>query len=409
VRENHERALPTSQRRKPRYSIAVASPGPSTPGALFQDEEDDDVTDESGTINTENGELNDDTPTKLTKSEKRHRKQAAKVSKERESHLKRQANSAAKQCTPAEVDQIALAIHETSNMHDDATGHGTHRRGIDYAIVAKNIGYNSSLQHHTKWISKSGKQAHISQWEKGSHAKSTPNTPQTYSKELKDIALKLGVNLNTVFPKSVAPVVKRLVEAVESDLVCCLNEKRATMIRAAGYWRYANKAIYNDMVKNNIFRDWETGKIIDETTEDAGVRDDVYVRQNDEDDQENAEEDVEPEAEAEAVGELIAEEAATPGAPDLANLTITVTPPTSAAEPLRPASPEWTNVSQTKSKARSAAASGKKPAGAKISFKITRNSGAPQAERLAAWATRYPDNRMDDFDDEGDDVDDWEG
>lgn len=404
----HERVLPNSKSRKPRSSNTFASPEAVTPGALSQDDEDGDITDESGTIITENGEVNNGTPSKFTKSEKRRRRQAAKVSKERDNHLKRQANCAAKQCTPAEVDQIALAIHETSNMHDDATGHGTHRRGIDYAIVAKNIGYNSSLQHHTKWLSKSGKQAHISQWEKGSHAKSTPNTPQTYSKELKDIALKLGVNLNTVFPKNVAPVVKKLVEAVESDLVCCLNEKRATMIRAAGYWRYANKAIYNDMVKNNIFRDWETGKIIDETTEDAGVRDDIYVRQDDEIDQENAEEDVEPaEAELEAVGEQIAEEAATPPATDLANLTITVTPPTSAAEPLRPASPEWTNVSQTKSKARSAAASGKKPAGAKISFKITRNSGAPQAERLAAWATRYPDRR-DDFHDDGGDVDDWD-
>lgn len=52
----------------------------------------------------------------------------------------------------------------------------------------------------------------------------------------------------------------RLRNAITNDLVAYENEQAETMERMAGYWRYANRRTYNQMVENNELWDWATGQ-----------------------------------------------------------------------------------------------------------------------------------------------------
>ena len=56
------------------------------------------------------------------------------------------------------------------------------------------------------------------------------------------------------------------------------NDQVETMQRMAGYWRYANKRTYNEMVRNNEIWDWATGEKLPEITEEAEL--DVIEEQN---------------------------------------------------------------------------------------------------------------------------------
>lgn len=52
----------------------------------------------------------------------------------------------------------------------------------------------------------------------------------------------------------------KLRNAIVNDLVAFENEQAETMERMAGYWRYANRRTYSQMVENNELWDWATGQ-----------------------------------------------------------------------------------------------------------------------------------------------------
>ena len=64
------------------------------------------------------------------------------------------------------------------------------------------------------------------------------------------------------------------------DLVALDNEQAETMQRMAGYWRYANRRTYNQMVKNNELWDWATGAKLPEIEEESELE---SIEEEDED------------------------------------------------------------------------------------------------------------------------------
>ena len=73
-------------------------------------------------------------------------------------------------------------------------------------------------------------------------------TPKNNSKERKNLHVKLTL-------------------AIKADLIAHENEQAETMQRMAGYWRYANRRTYNEMVRINLLWDWATGQKLPEIDE----------------------------------------------------------------------------------------------------------------------------------------------
>ena len=63
----------------------------------------------------------------------------------------------------------------------------------------------------------------------------------------------------------------KLRNAIMSDLVAFENEQAETMERMAGYWRYANRRTYNQMVENNELWDWATGQKLLQIEEESDL------------------------------------------------------------------------------------------------------------------------------------------
>lgn len=69
----------------------------------------------------------------------------------------------------------------------------------------------------------------------------------------------LNVTTELLKDKPRDKLLKKLIEAVEADLIAYDNEQAATMERRCGYWRFASKRTYNWMVRYNIVWDWCVG------------------------------------------------------------------------------------------------------------------------------------------------------
>ena len=105
-----------------------------------------------------------------------------------------------------------------------------------------------------------------------------PKTPSKGVTLLDDHALtlilrKLDISTDTsTSSKERKTLITRLTEAIQEDLKIVANDERDTVIRMAGYWRYANRHTYNSMVRNNEHRDWNTGQKLEELKEDEVVK-----------------------------------------------------------------------------------------------------------------------------------------
>ena len=126
-------------------------------------------------------------------------------------------------------------------------------------VIKNNLAFNSSTFEyaslrtdiHTKKVQKN---------------KGSPTTPefergQSQDAEITMFVQQLGVDVRKVKDgtKEQKSLLLTLHEAIRQDLECVANDDKEFMKRMAGYWRYANKRIYNIMVQNNQIWDWETG------------------------------------------------------------------------------------------------------------------------------------------------------
>ncbi len=91
--------------------------------------------------------------------------------------------------------------------------------------------------------------------------------------EISTMILKtLGIKTNLADAAKARKVLdSKLRNAILKDLVALENEQAETMQRMAGYWRYANRRTYNQMVENNELWDWATGAKLQKVEEESGL------------------------------------------------------------------------------------------------------------------------------------------
>ena len=162
--------------------------------------------------------------------------------------------------TQEELTMIEEALHPQAEKQANAISKG---QGLaDNQTIDENITFNP---HTFKWGGlRQG--AHAKKVAKANGGKT--NTPEQDNENLKSIFAVLGIKINvSKTNKERKALVSKLRAAILRDLVAFHNDQVETMQRMAGYWRYANKRIYNEMVRNNELWDWATGEKLPEITE----------------------------------------------------------------------------------------------------------------------------------------------
>lgn len=444
AQQDQEHENSSAPERKPRQRNAIAAPGKLEPPtdqlqerarteSLESISEDDSITDDISistfTDDTSNLDIKDIAGTgmqKLSQKEKREAKQAAKISKAQETALRNKAR-VVNDILESDIVAVAVAIHGDSTesvVLKTVGNNGGHSPDIDYDLVAENIGYNCALKMHVKWLRKEAKQSHPSQREKTA-ATSSPcsrTAADKYSPELKEIMTKLCVNIDLKVRKKTAELIRKLAIAVEDDITTCLNDESATMVRAAGYWRYVNKGIYNKMIRNNEFVNWKTGENLVKaansdtrlslsSTGPAGAGDEEADKEeqekNIEDLADAAESDSPPETPTESCISTNVNMILTPTTPRAPSqplslaTNLTTTPSSSTVSgALEPSSPGWISVTHASNRKHSTPKKHKPASAGPRVLKVVRPSSigvangsrkpsASYGEREAAWTKMH--------------------
>lgn len=97
------------------------------------------------------------------------------------------------------------------------------------------------------------------------------NAEQVY--EISTVILKtLGIKTSIAKATKARKILdSKLRTAIVNDLIAVDNEQAETMERMAGYWRYANRRTYNQMVENNELWDWATGAKLQKIEEESDL------------------------------------------------------------------------------------------------------------------------------------------
>jgi hypothetical protein len=74
--------------------------------------------------------------------------------------------------------------------------------------------------------------------------------------------------------KEIQRLLRELGSLIVLDIEIVANEAKETLRRKEGYWRYANKHTYNEMVRKNYLVNWETGEKLRELDTDDTQSDD---------------------------------------------------------------------------------------------------------------------------------------
>ncbi|KAL8730719.1 MAG: hypothetical protein Q9166_003911 [cf. Caloplaca sp. 2 TL-2023] len=170
--------------------------------------------------------------------------------------------------TPALMGRIDNVLHpEGRSLEDKSNRPGdSNSMALSHKIIEDNIGFNtncfrpSSLRQsvHAKKVLKAN-----------GIAKTSPKAIQDDT-GISLILEDLGVRPHSMNPsKQRSTLVRQLSSAIRDDIEKFENEKRDTMMRMAGYWRYVNRKTYNYMVRNNQIWDWVTGQKLEEIEEET--------------------------------------------------------------------------------------------------------------------------------------------
>lgn len=166
--------------------------------------------------------------------------------------------------TQEDLIRVEKALHPESDQQASAVSKG---QGLaDNQTIDENIAFNANT---FKW-SGLRQGVHAKKIAKNNGGKQKPNTPQQDNEILSPIFASLGIitNLSKASKERKSLDVK-LRAAILGDLVAFKNDQVETMQRMAGYWRYANRRTYNEMVRNNEIWDWATGERLPEIREEV--------------------------------------------------------------------------------------------------------------------------------------------
>lgn len=163
--------------------------------------------------------------------------------------------------TQEELAMVERALHPES---EQAVSKG---QGLgDNRTIEENVAFNANT---FKW-SKLRQGVHEKKLTKIYGAKQRLHASQQDNMILSPVFARLGIS--TVISKAGKKrrsLDIKLRAAILGDLVAFENEQVETMQRMAGYWRYANKRTYNEMVRNNELWDWATGEKLPEIKEEV--------------------------------------------------------------------------------------------------------------------------------------------
>ncbi|KIW86194.1 hypothetical protein Z517_01589 [Fonsecaea pedrosoi CBS 271.37] len=280
-----------------------------------QDDEAETVTDTTTSTADENDQQHMP-PTKLTKAEARALKKAAKTAKSQSKAAKNQQKHVIGVRT-ADVSFVAEVLHgNNAGARPGAQPRATHPLASDKTIeevIARNMGFMSSIQEHKKALLSSIAQRRKSERERrkssiagisyhgaggkkrrfseglhdcdaeddemedllvavlvklgvdGGHARSTGCTANTAVATTNGVGVKkngVGGGINKApasSPQQTSSIVAALKALVKDDLERFENEQRETCVRAGGFWRYVGRPVFERMTKIAREVDWKTG------------------------------------------------------------------------------------------------------------------------------------------------------
>ncbi|KAH0848474.1 hypothetical protein FOPE_02557 [Fonsecaea pedrosoi] len=280
-----------------------------------QDDEAETVTDTTTSTADENDQQHMP-PTRLTKAEARALKKAAKTAKSQSKAAKNQQKHVIGVRT-ADVSFVAEVLHgNNAGARPGAQPRATHPLASDKTIeevIARNMGFMSSIQEHKKTLLSSIAQRRKSERERrkssiagisyhgvggkkrrfseglhdcdaeddemedllvavlvklgidGGHARSTSCTANTAGPTTNSVGVKkngVGGGINKApasSPQQTSSIVAALKALVKDDLERFENEQRETCVRAGGFWRYVGRPVFERMTKIAREVDWKTG------------------------------------------------------------------------------------------------------------------------------------------------------
>ena len=166
--------------------------------------------------------------------------------------------------TQQELAMVEKALHPQSGKQASAVSNG---QGLaDNRTIEENIAFNSNTVKWSK-IYRGNREEKIA---KSNGGKQKPNTIEQDNRVLSPIFDRLGISTDvSKANRERKSLDAKLRAAILGDLLAFENDQVETMQRMAGYWRYANKRIYNEMVRNNEIWDWATGEKLPEIREEA--------------------------------------------------------------------------------------------------------------------------------------------
>ncbi|KIV93445.1 hypothetical protein PV10_04658 [Exophiala mesophila] len=238
------------------------------------------------------------TVTKLTKAELRAQKKAAKMAKSTSKAAKNQAKHIVT-VRSEDVDAVNRILHGEA----DQQTRNTHPLASDKTIeevIARNMGFMSSIQAHKKALMNSIAQRRRSRREKDRRKSQRGRLSVAAEDELNEeaeeletlltaVLVKLGVgeqdvqavrsshvqlgsakknnfvstngngNGDAISTANRLSIVANLKTLVKDDLERHENEQRETCIRAGGFWRYVGKPVFDRMTQVAEQLDWKTG------------------------------------------------------------------------------------------------------------------------------------------------------
>lgn len=166
--------------------------------------------------------------------------------------------------TQEDLALVERALHPESEQQASTVSKG---QGLaDNHTIDENIAFTANTY---KWAGlRQG--VHAKKIAKNNGGKQKPNTPQQDNEILNPIFVSLGVIANlSKASKQRKSLDAKLRAAILGDLVAFENDQVERMQRMAGYWRYANRRTYNEMVRNNELWDWATGEKLPEIREEV--------------------------------------------------------------------------------------------------------------------------------------------
>ncbi|KAJ9293257.1 hypothetical protein DTO271G3_7980 [Paecilomyces variotii] len=206
--------------------------------------------------------------------ETRLQKQAARASKNIDKALKRQRGCSITSASRDFTEEIHLVIHGHPKM-PPTVDHGESGKALVTEI--KNF-QDLQLQLQNKGNqSKASEALRLKRRRANTITKRDGLDTDIITGIICEFGIKPPFNEGT---KERQRLLQELGSSIISDIEIVANEAKETLSRKEGYWRYANKRTYNEMVRNNELVNWETGEKLreldmenshsEDSTEEAG-------------------------------------------------------------------------------------------------------------------------------------------